>query len=397
MALLVTEASSAHLFDDDLALRRNSRLYRSAPAQPNPGPELSVIAPTFNERENVGTLVSRLQEVLQGVSWEIIFVDDDSPDDTADFVRSRARADRRVRCMQRLGRRGLTSACVEAALSSSAPFIAIIDTDLQHDERLLSRMLEVIKRSAADVVVGSRYINRNHAGGFGKGRQVVSRVATRLAQRFLKADLTDPRSGFFMMRREAFESAARNLSGIGNKILVDIFCSARRPLQFAELEYEFRSRTHGESKLDSLTALEFLLLLADKTIGRIIPVRLLMFGIVGMSGVGVHLAALALMLSESGASFSLAQAAATGIAASSNFFLNNWLTYRDRRLRGWRVIRGLASFLAICGMGAAVSVSFAQQVFELTGIWWVAGLSGAIVGAFLNYSATALFTWGTRN
>jgi dolichol-phosphate mannosyltransferase len=362
-----------------------------------PGPELTVIAPTFNERDNVRTLVARLEEVLEGIRWEIIFVDDDSPDGTAELVRSIARSDARVRCVQRLGRRGLTSACIEAALASSAPCLAIIDADLQHDERLVARMFDVLKATPVDVVIGSRYMGRTRAGSFDQRRHITSRVATRLAQTVLRADLTDPVSGFFMIRREALDEVIGGLSAVGNKILVDIFASSRRPLRFIELPYEFGRRLHGESKLDSLTALEFLLLLADKVIGRVVPLRLLLFAIVGLSGVGVHLAALAALLAHGGIVFGVAQALATGIAASSNFFLNNWLTYRDRRIKGWRLIPGLASFLAICSAGAAVNVSFAQQVFDLTGVWWAAGVAGAVIGALLNYSATALFTWGARN
>lgn len=362
-----------------------------------PGPELTVIAPTFNERENVRTLVERLDEALDGIAWEVVFVDDDSPDGTAELVRSIARVDHRVRCVHRLGRRGLTSACVEAALSSSAPYIAVIDADLQHDERLLARMFEVITAAPVDVVIGSRYVGRSSSNGFSRARQIVSRVATRLAQLVLGADLSDPVSGFFMIRRDAFESSLARLSAVGNKILVDIFASSRRPLRFEELPYEFGPRIHGESKLDSLTALEFLLLLADKIVGRVVPIRLVLFGIVGLSGVGVHLAVLAALLGHGSMAFGPAQAVATGVAATSNFFLNNWLTYRDKRITGWRLIPGLLSFLAISSVGAVVNVSFAQQVFAETGTWWLAGVAGALVGALLNYSATALFTWGTRN
>ncbi len=216
-----------------------------------------------------------------------------------------------------------------------------------------------------------------------------------------------------MARRDVFEGAIRSLSGIGNKILVDIFASSPRPLRFRELPYEFRARLHGESKLDTLTVWEYLVLLADKLFGRFIPVRLILFSLVGASGVIVHLAAFwtVLLSGLAGAispdhaiRFKAAQAIATLIAATSNFFLNNLLTYRDRRLRGWRMARGLVSFLAICSIGAIVSVSFAGQVLS----WFPAGLrdskyvltfaslSGVAVGAILNYSASSLFTWGRK-
>src|SRR5271170_3019452 len=99
------------------------------------GPELSIIVPTFNERENIAELIGRLVVCLEGRSWEVVFVDDDSPDGTADVVREHAAVDSRVRCVRRIGRRGLSSACVEGMLATTAPYLAVMDADLQHDEQ----------------------------------------------------------------------------------------------------------------------------------------------------------------------------------------------------------------------------------------------------------------------
>ncbi len=366
----------------------------AGPALPiGKGPELTVIAPTFNECDNVEPLIEKLSAALRGIRWEVIFVDDDSPDGTADRVREMARLDSRVRCVQRLGRRGLTSACAEAVLASSSPYIAIIDADLQHDETLLPRMFDVLKDNETDVVIGSRYTERKLSSGFSRARQAMSFIATRLAQTILHANLSDPVSGFFMARREVFDGSIRNLSGIGNKILVDVFASSKRTLRFKELPYQFKPRIHGESKLDTLTVWEYLVLLADKMFGRLLPVRFLLFSLVGVSGVAIHLATLRLVMTATPLKFAAAQAFATLTAAISNFFLNNWLTYRDRRLRSWHVWTGLASFLLVCSVGAVVNVAFADRVFQVTHIWWFAGIAGAAVSAILNYSATALFTW----
>lgn len=374
------------------------------------GPELTVIAPSFNEAGNVVPLIQKLTAALEGVDWEVIFVDDDSPDGTSERVREQARLNSRVRCVQRLGRRGLTSACAEAVLASSAPYVAIIDADLQHDETLLPKMLAVLKSGEAEIVIGSRYTERKLSEGFTRFRQITSLIATRLAQTILRAKLTDPVSGFFMAKREVFEGAIRNLSGIGNKILVDIFASSGRRLKFRDLPYTFRARQHGESKLDTLTVWEYLVLLADKVFGRFIPIRLILFSLVGASGVLVHFAVFwSILLSGLAASYSpdhavefkFAQATATLVAATSNFFLNNILTYRDKRLHGFAILTGLLSFLAICSVGAVVSVSFAGQVLA----WFpeamrdgkfvlsFAALAGIAVSTILNFSATAIFTW----
>ncbi|KAI93359.1 dolichol monophosphate mannose synthase, partial [Rhodomicrobium udaipurense JA643] len=334
---------------------------------------------------------------LDGVQWEVIFVDDDSPDGTAARVREVARRDSRVRCVQRLGRRGLTSACAEAVLASSAPYVAIIDADLQHDETLLPRMLELLRREPeTDVVIGSRYTEKSLSEGFTRVRQAMSYIATRLAQTILRAKLSDPVSGFFMAKREVFEGSIRSLSGIGNKILVDVFASSPRPLKFKELAYQFKARLHGESKLDTLTVWEYLVLLADKSLGRIVPVRFLLFSLVGFSGVLVHLGVLRAALVATPLSFATSQALATLVAAISNFFLNNWLTYRDKRLTGWQIIPGLITFLLACSVGAVVNVAFAETVFELTELWWLAGIAGAAVSAVLNYATTSIFTWRKR-
>jgi dolichol-phosphate mannosyltransferase len=274
-------------------------------------------------------------------------------------------------------------------------------------------MLKLLRNGDADVVIGSRYTERKLSSGFTRVRQAMSFIATRLAQAILRAKLTDPVSGFFMARREVFEGAIRNLSGIGNKILVDIFSSSPAPLRFRELPYEFRARLHGESKLDTLTVWEYLVLLADKLFGRFIPVRFILFSLVGATGVVVHLATFwAVLLSGLAQSisadhplqFKAAQAIATGVAATSNFFLNNVLTYRDRRLRGWAILRGLISFLAICSLGAAVSVLFSGEVLSLFPEEWqqrklvltLASLSGIAVGVIINFSATSFFTWGRK-
>ena len=271
-----------------MQLETTSLRRQAGTPEPQNGPELTVIAPSFNEADNVVPLIEKLTDALDGVHWEVIFVDDNSPDGTSDRVREQARLNSRVRCVQRLGRRGLTSACAEAVLTSSAPYVAIIDADLQHDETLLPKMLAVLRSGEAEVVIGSRYTEKKLSEGFTRFRQATSFIATRLAQTILRAELTDPVSGFFMAKREVFEGSIRNLSGIGNKILVDIFASSNRRLKFRDLPYTFRARLHGESKLDTLTVWEYLVLLADKVFGRFIPVRLILFSLVGASGVIVH-------------------------------------------------------------------------------------------------------------
>src|ERR1700704_4616449 len=314
--------------------------------------ELAVVIPVLNECDNVALMVERLTRALADIRWEAIFVDDDSPDGTADVVRALARLQGNLRCVQRLGRRGLSSACIEGILSSAAPYIAVMDGDLQHDEMLLPQMLAKIRAERLDVVVASRYTDAGSVGNWQRSRVVISDVAGRLSRLVVKADLTDPMSGFFMVERNAFAAAMRSLTGQGFKILLDLFASSPRPLAFAEVPLSFRQRLHGESKLDTLVAWEYLSLLLEKFVGPALPVRFLLFSLIGALGLMTHLAVLWTMLHAAGASFAVAQGVATVLAMTGNFLLNNLFTYRDRRLRGWRVLSGLASFYAVCGAGA---------------------------------------------
>ena len=357
--------------------------------------ELAVIVPTFNERDNINLLLDRLATSLSGLNWEAIFVDDDSPDGTAHLLRQIAQQEPRVRVIHRIGRRGLASACVEGVLSSSAPYFAVLDADMQHDESILLQMLERLKLDGLDVVVGSRFVQGGSVAGWDERRRLISRVAARAARLVIKADLTDPLSGFFLMRRQAFDGAVRNLSQQGFKILLDLFASAAQPLRFAELPYKFRTRIHGESKLDSMVAWEYGMLLADKLFGRFIPPRLILFGAVGAVGLLIHMAALAIAL-YGGLVFTAAQTVAVLTAMTSNFTLNNLITYRDQRLRGWQWARGLLSFYVVCSIGAVANVGIATLVYAREPVWWLAGLAGALVGIVWNYALSAFFTWKRR-
>jgi dolichol-phosphate mannosyltransferase len=356
-------------------------------------PVLSIVVPTFNERDNVRELVARLDRCLEGVAWEIVFVDDDSRDGTLDTLRNISRSDSRVRFLHRIGRRGLASAVVEGVLATSSPLVAVMDCDLQHDETLLPKMLATLNTPDCDVVVASRYMESGSVGEWTKERVLVSRLATKLADYVLQTPLTDPMSGFFMMRRSAFDQVVRRLSTQGYKILLDILLSGRS-LRVKEVPYTFRTRVHGESKLDLTAIIDYLALLIDKIIGHVIPLRFVMFASVGGVGLFVHLTVLALLNRFAGVSFIVANPCAAMVAMGFNFFLNNMLTYRDMRLRGfWPLLRGLISFCAVCVVGMVANVGIAAVLFQQKYTWWLAATAGIFMGAIWNYTATSIFTW----
>jgi dolichol-phosphate mannosyltransferase len=353
------------------------------------------VVPTYQEADNVEELVRRTKLVLQGIDWELIFVDDDSPDGTAERVRTLARSDRRIRLLQRVGRRGLASATIEGMLATSAPYLAVMDGDLQHDEALLPRMLEAAKAEDLDVVVGSRYTAGGELGDWSVRRQSMSRLATRLGRLLIRADLKDPMSGFFLVRAKVIQENVRRLSGVGFKILLDIFFAAERPLRFRELPFGFRERQAGASKLDHAVAWEYLLMLIQRLLGPLIPVRFIAFSLIGGVGVLVHLAVLWPVLNIGGPqAFLVGQTAAALVAMTSNFILNNLITYRDMRLRGRQLVWGWLSFVAACSIGTLANVGIASYLFRggHSG-WLLSALSGILVGAVWNYAVTAVYTW----
>jgi dolichol-phosphate mannosyltransferase len=359
--------------------------------------ELAIIVPTFNEHDNIIPLLEKIEDALPGISWEVIFVDDDSADGSAALLHKICRSDLRVRVVRRIGRRGLSSAVAEGILSTSTPYVAVIDADMQHDEKLLKSMLVALREHQADIVVGSRYLELGSFGELDESRRNISRFATRLSRIVIGSTLSDPLSGFFMCRREVFENAMRGLSLQGYKILLDLIASSHPKPRTLELPYVFKTRVHGESKLDSLVAWEYLTLLLDKLVGQWIPVRFIMFAAVGGLGVIVHMAVLSAVYLTGLQSFFFAQSEATIIAMASNFFLNNLLTYRDRRLKGLLpVLRGLLVFYAFCSIGAVANVGIANVFFSGHFSWWLSAIAGIFVSVVWNYATNSYFTWRVR-
>jgi dolichol-phosphate mannosyltransferase len=362
-------------------------------------PQLAIIVPTFNERDNVVSLFDLVAKAMGEIPFEFIVVDDNSPDGTAAVVKELARRHSNVRCIHRIGRRGLSSAVIEGISASAAPYFAVIDADHQHDERILPQMLD--KALAGDhVVVGTRYAGDGAVGdGLSKTREAGSRFATRLSGLVTGQALSDPMSGFFLMRRDVFDEIAPSLSNEGFKILLDIIVSADRArarrgkeLRIGEVPYTFRPRNAGESKMSSIVVVQFLGLVLSKLTGGLLPASFLLFGLVGGLGVFVHMGVL-FAAGAAGANFYVAQTFATLVAMSFNFVLNNELTYANKKLRGWRYLTGLLTFYAVCSIGAIANISVASWIYTLDRSFWIAGLAGVLMSVVFNYSVTKVFTW----
>jgi len=358
--------------------------------------ELSIIVPTFNERGNLLPLLRLLEAALKSIDYEVVIVDDDSPDSTAAMGRSIAQSNPRVRVLQRIGRRGLASAAVEGMLATSSPYLLVMDADLQHDEKIIPAMLAKLKSENLDIVVGSRNVSGGGMGEFASDRVALSNMGRRLSDAICKIPVSDPMSGFFVLTREYFHHVVHNLSNIGFKILVDLLASARRPVRFGEVPYTFRSREHGESKLDILVGIEYLQLLLDKVTRGIVPVSYLLFGMVGSIGVACNLVLAILLVRFSSVSFKEAQLIGALITIAINFLLNNQVTFRFARLRGIRMVQGLALFYLSCSVGLLAQVALAYSLQTAGVHWLLATLMGVLIGSVWNYSMAFLLVWHVK-
>ncbi|GLQ17731.1 glycosyltransferase [Maritalea porphyrae] len=362
-------------------------------------PQLSLVVPTFNEAGNVALLVEKLEAVLGHIKWEVTFVDDNSPDGTADVVKQLGKTKPHVHCIKRIGRRGLSSACIEGMASSNAPIVAVMDADLQHDETVLPQMFEMVD-GGKDLVLASRFFGGQTAEeGLTKFREAGSNVANWIANLVTGTKITDPMTGFFMLKRERFEQVAPNLSSEGFKILLDIIATARNmgaPLDIGEVGFKFRARHDGESKMSPLVAAQFFGLALSKMTGGLLPISFVMFAAVGALGVLVHLGALTIANAWFGFNFTNSQLFATLVAMTSNFHLNNILTYADRQLRGAKYWRGLLSFYAVCAIPAIANVSVAAFIYDKNSLFYLAAIAGILISIVFNYGMTRIFTWRVK-
>jgi len=366
--------------------------------------ELAVVLPTYNERGNIAPMVTRLEAALGPAGWEAIFVDDDSRDGTADEARRIAAADPRVRVIQRIGRRGLASAAIEGMCATAAPIVAVMDADLQHDPALLPEMLAAIRADECDLAVASRFAPGASTADWNRpDREKASTLANSLARKLTGVELSDPMSGFFMLRAEALRRDAHRLSGIGFKILLDILATVDTPLRVREFPLRFAARAQGESKLDRTVVFEFLVGLYDKWLGRIIPTRFALFGTIGAVGVVVHMAVLSAFLAAFGGSFEqhlvstfeIGQTFAALVAMTFNFVLNNALTYADQRLRGpWPLLKGWLRFALTCSVGLLANVGVAAVIVRMGFHPYPAALAGIVIGSVWNYALSSRFVWG---
>jgi dolichol-phosphate mannosyltransferase len=258
-------------------------------------------------------------------------------------------------------------------------------------------MFDLARNASLDVVVASRNIEGASMGQLSRSRLRLSNLGLSLSRLILHTEVSDPMSGFFVVDRRFLDHVIYRTSGVGFKILVDLLASARKPVKLAEVPYTFRMRGAGESKLDLAVSLEYLYLVLDKLAGDLVPLRFVMYTLVGALGMILHLGTLALLYLDGHASFLTSQIAATFLAMTFNFLLNNLFTYRDARLRGKQLLVGILTFYVACSVGSAINLSVSEKLLGQGLPWLLSGFVGLAISSVWNYGVTSVTTWRRRN
>ena len=361
-------------------------------------PILSIVIPTYNEKDNISKILEMLSLALGNVQYEIIFVDDNSPDGTANEVKIYMRKFSNLHLIHRIGRRGLSGAIIEGVFAAKSEIVAVMDCDLQHDESKLLEMMDLFSKSTSlDLVIGSRFTEDGEISdkAFSKIRELGSKVTTLLIKKFMQIKSTDPLSGFFMVKRETFLKYSDNLQTQGFKVLADFLAMSGKFIEIEEVGYKFKNRIAGESKMSLLTVLELFSLVLSQIFKGKISIRFILFCMVGVSGIFVQLliTGFSMLLINQ---FSTSQTVGIFAAMTSNYFLNNYITFQERRLKSLDLVRGLVSFYFICSLGAFANIAVATYVFSLSSNWLISSFLGAVFGAVWNFTLSSIFTWKSK-
>ena len=357
--------------------------------------ELSLIAPTYNEKENIVPLVERVHKALSQYNYELIIVDDDSPDGTAEHADSLT-ARYPLKVIVRKNERGLASAVVAGFDQARGQVLGAIDADLQHPPEAIPALLDAI-RGGADVAIGSRYVEGGGIEGWSTKREIISIGAKTIARILLASvrKINDPLTGFFLFRREVIEGTV--LTPTGYKILLEVLVRGSAK-QVVEVPYVFKERERGKSNLTMKEQLNFL-----KHISRLAWFegeikRFIKFCIVGASGFCVNLGLLALFVEVVHMHKVWAQIPSYQISILTNFAFNEFWTFSDRRTPGLKsfLIRAI-KFNLISQVGWGINISVYYLALNIAGIYYIVSQIIAIAVATLwNFFSNVIWTWRKR-
>jgi dolichol-phosphate mannosyltransferase len=359
---------------------------------------LTVVLPTYNERDNVRVIAERLLSWKSEFDLELIFVDDDSIDGTADAVRQLARVHEQIRLVFRVGRYGLSSAIKEGILNATGDVVAVMDCDGQHDPAAVEQAVEALLASDADVVVGSRFALGAAIHGLSRQRERNSNLANAVARFSLPCyrQLTDYMSGFFVLRPDRCLPFVRQVDVNGFKFFYELLAVCRGQLAVSEVPLAFQPRVHGTSKLNLAVVWDLGVSIVHTLLMRAIPRRAVSFALVGCFGICVHLLAFAIAGGLFGLPFESAQGMAVLTAAISNYLFNNMLTFRAQQLRGTTLLFGLLRFLVVASFGMVANVGLSSAFYHHVSAQALpAILTGIAVDFVWKYVASSRFVWNS--
>ena len=358
---------------------------------------LSVVLPTFNERDNVAPIVAELLPLGERYDLEILFVDDDSADGTAEVVRDLAHRHDAIRLIRRVGRAGLSSAIKEGILDATGDLVVVMDCDGQHEPATVARAVEHLLATGFDLVIGSRFHVEAEILGLSDRRERNSTWANAVACFSLPRyrALTDFMSGFFVLRPEAALPFVRRVDVNGFKFLYELLALSGGRLRVSEVPLSFQPRIAGDSKLDLAIVWDLGVSILHTLLLRSVPRRAISFALVGASGVVVQLLVNRLLMAV-GWSFEQALPPAVVTAATSNYLINNALTFRFQRQKGLALLRGLCKFLVVASLPVLANVGVASAFYNLVSAdtFW-AQLAGIVVVFVWNYAASSKFVWNS--
>ena len=358
---------------------------------------LSIILPTFNERNNILPLLDELLKLSESYEIELIVVDDSSIDGTSSLVRELAKEDRRIRLINRLGRAGLSSAIKEGCLCASGEVLAIMDTDGQHEVSSISKGIKKLIEDKLDFVIGSRFLDKSAIRGLSDARKEGSNLANSLARFSLPGTynhLTDFMSGCMILDRQSCISFIEKIDVNGFKFFYELLAVSKGKLKGKEIELTFQPRRHGKSKLDVAIVWDFLVSLVHTSLQRTIPRKAISFGFVGATGVVIQLFVVYFSIWFIGIEFKRALPFAVVIAASTNYLINNALTFRSNRLKNKALIIGLIKFLIVSSLPIFANVGLATTFFNyITTNTLLSQLAGIVVVFIWNYAASSKLVW----
>ena len=347
--------------------------------------DFSIIIPTYNEKENILNLILEIWNQLTQLNYDIIIVDDNSPDKTGEIVKAfiQGKNLQNIICIERSWQKGLSSAIVEGMAASNSPLIIVMDGDGQHDPKDIYKFVETQKNNDLDLVIGSRFYMEESDINLSRSRFALSRFGIRLSRPFIGNRFTDPLTGFFLIKRNILKNIQNKIYKDGFKILFDILM-LKKDISSQEIQITFRKRLAGDSKLNISTLAHLMGQIVENLSHRIIPSTFFVFSFIGATGVFIHLLALYSFLGV-GFDYIFSNFIGSILALTSNYLLNNYLTFNNLHKTLRSRISGLFKYSLFNSLSLMANIGVASFLYLDNFSVAISTLFGISAGLLLNY------------